>query len=117
MAKAGVAVEVPRGAELSGRLGSVLEVVYLIFNEGYAATAGPSLVRPPLCAEAQRLARILAGLMPEQPEVLGLLALIEIQARSDEHTSELQSLMRISYAVFCLNKHKYPLSLNSSSYR
>src|SRR3546814_13383414 len=80
MAKAGVAVEVPRGAELSGRLGSVLEVVYLIFNEGYAATAGPSRVRPPLCAEAQRLARILSGLMPEQPEVLGLLALVEIQA-------------------------------------
>lgn len=80
IAKAGVAFEVPRGAELQARLASVLEVVYLIFNEGYAATAGPSLVRPPLCAEAQRLARILAGLMPEQPEVLGLLALVEIQA-------------------------------------
>ncbi|MBB6425429.1 RNA polymerase sigma factor [Sphingopyxis sp. JAI128] len=80
IAKAGVAFEVPRGAELRARLGSVLEVVYLIFNEGYAATAGPSLVRPPLCAEAQRLARILAGLMPEQPEVVGLLALVEIQA-------------------------------------
>jgi RNA polymerase sigma factor (sigma-70 family) len=80
IAKAGVAFEVPRGAELQARLGSVLEVVYLIFNEGYAATAGPSLVRPPLCAEAQRLGRILAGLMPEQPEVLGLLALMEIQA-------------------------------------
>ncbi|NIJ36199.1 putative RNA polymerase sigma factor [Sphingopyxis panaciterrae] len=80
IATAGVAFEVPRGAELAGRLGSVLEVVYLIFNEGYAATAGPSLVRPPLCAEAQRLGRILAGLMPEEPEVLGLLALMEIQA-------------------------------------
>jgi RNA polymerase sigma factor (sigma-70 family) len=80
IAKAGVQFEVPRGAELAARLGSVLEVVYLIFNEGYAATAGPSLVRPPLCGEAQRLARILAGLMPEQPEVLGLLALVEIQA-------------------------------------
>ena len=80
IAKAGVRFEVPRGAELEARLGSVLEVVYLIFNEGYAATVGPSLVRPPLCAEAQRLARILAGLMPEQPEVLGLLALVEIQA-------------------------------------
>jgi RNA polymerase sigma factor (sigma-70 family) len=80
IAKAGVAFEVPRGAELAARLGSVLEVVYLIFNEGYAATAGPSLVRPPLCAEAQRLGRILAALMPEQPEVLGLLALMEIQA-------------------------------------
>jgi predicted RNA polymerase sigma factor len=75
-----VAFEVPRGAELQARLGSVLEVVYLIFNEGYAATTGPSLVRPPLCAEAQRLGRILAGLMPEQPEVSGLLALMEIQA-------------------------------------
>ncbi|MBO9694644.1 MAG: RNA polymerase subunit sigma-24 [Sphingopyxis sp.] len=80
IARAGVQFEVPRGAGLQARLGSVLEVVYLIFNEGYAATAGPSLVRPPLCAEAQRLARILAGLMPEQPEVLGLLALVEIQA-------------------------------------
>lgn len=80
IASAGVAFEVPRGAELKARLGSVLEVVYLIFNEGYAATAGPSLVRPPLCGEAQRLGRILAGLMPEQPEVLGLLALMEIQA-------------------------------------
>lgn len=80
IARAGVQFEVPRGAELAARLPSVLEVVYLIFNEGYAATAGPSLVRPPLCAEAQRLARILAGLMPEQPEVLGLLALVEIQA-------------------------------------
>ncbi|KTE17066.1 RNA polymerase sigma factor [Sphingopyxis sp. H115] len=80
IAKAGVAFEVPRGAELTARLGSVLEVVYLIFNEGYAATTGPSLVRPPLCAEAQRLARILAGLLPEQPEVWGLLALVEIQA-------------------------------------
>lgn len=80
IAKAGVQFAVPRGAELAARLPSVLEVVYLIFNEGYAATAGPSLVRPPLCAEAQRLARILAGLMPDQPEVLGLLALVEIQA-------------------------------------
>ena len=78
--KAGVAFAVPRGAELAARLGSVLEVVYLIFNEGYAATAGPSLVRPPLCAEAQRLGRILARLMPDEPEVLGLLALMEMQA-------------------------------------
>ena len=80
IAKAGVQFEVPRGAELAARLPSVLEVVYLIFNEGYAATAGPSLIRPPLCGEAQRLGRILAGLMREQPEVLGLLALMEIQA-------------------------------------
>ena len=80
IAKAGVAFAVPRGAELAARRASVLEVIYLIFNEGYAATAGPSLVRPPLCAEAQRLGRILAGLMPAEPEVLGLLALMEIQA-------------------------------------
>jgi RNA polymerase sigma factor (sigma-70 family) len=80
IARAGVAFEVPRGAERAARLPSVLEVVYLIFNEGYAATAGDDLVRPDLCLEAQRLGRILAGLLPEDPEVLGLLALMEIQA-------------------------------------
>lgn len=80
IAKAGLAFEVPRGAELAARLPSVLEVVYLIFNEGYAATAGDDLVRPDLCLEAQRLGRILAGLMPEDAEVLGLLALMDIQA-------------------------------------
>jgi RNA polymerase sigma factor (sigma-70 family) len=80
IAKAGLTFEVPRGAELAARLPSVLEVVYLIFNEGYAATAGDDLVRPGLCLEAQRLGRILAGLMPEDAEVLGLLALMEIQA-------------------------------------
>ncbi len=80
IAKAAVAFEVPRGRVLAPRLASVLEVIYLIFNEGYAATSGPDLVRPPLCAEAQRLGRILAGLMPDEPEVLGLLALMEIQA-------------------------------------
>jgi len=78
--KAGLAFEVPRGAERAGRLASVLEVIYLIFNEGYAATAGDDLVRPALCGEAQRLGRILAALMPEEPEVLGLLALMELQA-------------------------------------
>jgi RNA polymerase sigma factor (sigma-70 family) len=77
---AGLAFEVPRGADRAGRLASVLEVIYLIFNEGYAATAGEDLVRPALCAEAQRLGRILAGLMPDEPEVLGLLALMELQA-------------------------------------
>jgi RNA polymerase sigma factor (sigma-70 family) len=77
---AGPTFEVPRGKEREARLASVLEVVYLIFNEGYAATAGEDLIRPALCAEAQRLGRILAGLMPEEPEVLGLLALMEIQA-------------------------------------
>ena len=58
----------------------MLEVIYLIFNEGYAATAGEDLIRPSLCLEAQRLGRILAGLMPEDAEVFGLLALMEIQA-------------------------------------
>jgi len=79
IAKAGLTFEVPRGAERVARLPSVLEVIYLIFNEGYAATAGDDLVRPDLCLEAQRLGRILAGLMPEDAEVLGLLALMEIQ--------------------------------------
>jgi len=80
IAKAGLAFEVPRGAERAARLPAVLEVLYLIFNEGYAATAGDDLVRPGLAQEAQRLGRILAGLMPEEAEVLGLLALMEIQA-------------------------------------
>lgn len=77
---AGLAFEVPRGAERAARLASVLEVIYLIFNEGYAATAGNNLIRAELCAEAQRLGRILAGVAPEEPEVFGLLALMEIQA-------------------------------------
>ena len=84
IAKAGLNFEVPRGAERAARLPSVLEVIYLIFNEGYAATAGDDLVRPGLCLEAQRLGRMLAGLMPEDApetaEVLGLQALMEIQA-------------------------------------
>lgn len=71
---------VPRGTERAGRLASVLEVLYLIFNEGYAATSGADAIRPALCGEAQRLGRILAGLMPREPEVQGLLALMEIQA-------------------------------------
>jgi predicted RNA polymerase sigma factor len=80
IAKAGLTFVEPRGAERAARLSSVLEVIYLIFNEGYAATAGDDLVRPSLCLEAQRLGRILAGLMPEDAEVFGLLALMEIQA-------------------------------------
>lgn len=80
IARAGLSFAVPRGAERAVRLPSVLEVIYLIFNEGYAATAGDDLVRPSLCLEAQRLGRILAGLMPEDAEVLGLLALMELQA-------------------------------------
>lgn len=80
IAKAGLSFEVPRGADRAARLASVLEVTYLIFNEGYAATAGEDLVRPGLCLEAQRLGRILAALMPDDAEVLALLALMEIQA-------------------------------------
>ncbi len=72
--------EVPRSGELKERLSSVLEVVYLIFNEGYTATAGEHWMRPELCEEALRLGRILAGLMPQEPEVHGLVALMEIQA-------------------------------------
>src|SRR5262245_17674495 len=75
-----VPFEVPRGAELAERLGSVLEVVSLIFNEGYTANAGDDWMRPALCEEALRLGRILAGLMPEEPEVHGLVALLEIQS-------------------------------------
>lgn len=80
IAAAGLPFEVPRGPDREARLASVLEVVYLIFNEGYAATAGEDLIRPSLCAEAQRLGRILVGLAPDEPEVHGLLALMEIQA-------------------------------------
>jgi RNA polymerase sigma factor (sigma-70 family) len=80
IAKAGLSFEVPRGADRAARLASVLGVIYLIFNEGYAATAGDDLVRPSLCLEAQRLGRVLAGLMPDDAEVFGLLALMEIQA-------------------------------------
>jgi RNA polymerase sigma factor (sigma-70 family) len=75
-----VPFEVPRGAERAGRLSSVLEVVYLIFNEGYSATAGDEWLRPALCEDALRLGRVLAGLMPLEPEVHGLVALMEIQA-------------------------------------
>ena len=80
LAKAKVPFEVPRGPELGERLESVLEVVYLVFNEGYAATAGDDWTRPALCAEALRLGRILVRLAPAEPEVHGLLALMELQA-------------------------------------
>jgi RNA polymerase sigma factor (sigma-70 family) len=80
LAEARVPFEVPRGEELAARLSSVLEVVYLIFNEGYAATAGDEWVRPALCEEALRLGRILAELAPREAEVHGLVALMEIQA-------------------------------------
>jgi RNA polymerase sigma-70 factor, ECF subfamily len=80
LAEARVPFEVPRGAELAARLSSVLEVLYLIFNEGYAATAGDDLMRPALCEEALRLGRVLAELVPREPEAHGLVALMEIQA-------------------------------------
>ncbi len=80
LAAAKVPFEVPRGAELAQRLGSVLEVIYLVFNEGYSATAGEDWVRPALCEDALRLGRILAELAPAEPEVHGLVALMEIQA-------------------------------------
>ena len=80
LADAAVPFEVPRGTELTARLSSVLGVIYLIFNEGYAATAGDDWVRPALCEEALRLGRILAELMPNEAEVHGLVALMEVQA-------------------------------------
>jgi RNA polymerase sigma factor (sigma-70 family) len=80
LADARVPFEVPRGAELADRLSSVLEVIYLIFNEGYSATAGDDWMRPGLCEDALRLGRILAELAPAEPEVHGLVALMEIQA-------------------------------------
>jgi RNA polymerase sigma-70 factor (ECF subfamily) len=80
LADKGVPFEVPEPAERAARLSSVLEVIYLIFNEGYSATAGDDWVRPALCEEAMRLGRILAELMPAEPEVHGLVALMEIQA-------------------------------------
>jgi RNA polymerase sigma factor (sigma-70 family) len=80
LSDAHVPFEVPRREELTARVSSVLEVIYLIFNEGYSATSGDDWMRPQLCEEALRLGRIVAGLMPEEPEVQGLVALMEIQA-------------------------------------
>jgi RNA polymerase sigma-70 factor (ECF subfamily) len=80
LTEARVPFEVPEGEELAERLPAVLEAIYLIFNEGYSATAGEHWTRPELCADAQRLGRILAGLMPREPEVHGLLSLMELQA-------------------------------------
>src|SRR4051812_15293221 len=80
LAEEKIPFEVPRADALAERLSSVLEVIYLIFNEGYSATAGSDWMRPALCEEALRLGRILAGLMPKEPEVHGLVALMEIQA-------------------------------------
>jgi RNA polymerase sigma factor (sigma-70 family) len=80
LSEARVPFEIPRGADLKARLASVLEVIYLIFNEGYSATAGEDWMRPGLCEDALRLGRILAGLVPHEAEVHGLVALMEIQA-------------------------------------
>jgi RNA polymerase sigma factor (sigma-70 family) len=80
LAESRVPFEVPRGAELAARLSSVLEVIYLVFNEGYSATAGDDWLRPALCEDALRLGRVLAELAPKEPEVHGLVALMEIQA-------------------------------------
>jgi RNA polymerase sigma factor (sigma-70 family) len=80
LAEARVPFEAPSGADRDARLASVLEVIYLVFNEGYSATAGDDWMRPALCEEALRLGRILAELVPEEPEVQGLVALVELQA-------------------------------------
>ena len=80
LAEAHVPITIPQGTELTERLGSVLEVIYLIFNEGYAASAGEDWIRPELCEDALRVGRILAGLLPREAEVHGLVALMEIQA-------------------------------------
>jgi predicted RNA polymerase sigma factor len=80
LAESGAAFEVPRGKQLAERLSSVLEVIYFVFNEGYAATAGGDWMRPALCDDALRLGRILAELMPNEADVHGLVALMEIQA-------------------------------------
>ncbi|WP_447729450.1 RNA polymerase sigma factor [Pseudoxanthomonas suwonensis] len=80
LAEAKVPFEIPRREELPERLSAVLGVVYLVFNEGYAASSGDDWMRPALCEEAMRLGRVLAGLMPEEPEVHGLVALMELQA-------------------------------------
>src|SRR5205823_1869495 len=80
LSDAKVPFEVPEGEERVARLSSVLEVIYLIFNEGYSATRGDDWMRPALCEEAMRVGRVLAGLIPKEPEVHGLVALMEIQA-------------------------------------
>ncbi|MBA3342752.1 MAG: RNA polymerase sigma factor [Gemmatimonadaceae bacterium] len=80
LAERQVPFEVPRGSDFAARLSSVLQVIYLVFNEGYSATAGDDWMRPTLCEDALRLARILAQLVPKEPEVHGLVALMEIQA-------------------------------------
>ena len=90
LSQAGVPFEVPRGAERAARLASVLEVVYAIFNEGHSASAGDDWMRPALCNEALRLARMLAALAPHEPEALGLLALLELTAARAPARSDAQ---------------------------
>ena len=80
LSESGLAYETPRGEELSQRLGSVLEVIYLIFNEGYAAARGDEWLRPQLCDDALRMGRMLTGVAPQEPEAFGLLALMELNA-------------------------------------
>ncbi len=87
LADAGVPFEVPAGAERRQRLASILETIYLIFNEGYAATAGDDVLRPELVEDALRLGRMLAALMPNESEVHGLTALMELQASRMRHAS------------------------------
>jgi RNA polymerase sigma-70 factor, ECF subfamily len=94
---AGIPYRVPREAELPGRLQAVLAVVYLVFNEGYTASSGELLVRASLCAEAIRLGRLLAGLMPDEPEVMGLLALmLLLEARRAARTTPAGGLVRLA---------------------
>jgi RNA polymerase sigma-70 factor (ECF subfamily) len=94
---AGIPYRVPQDADLPSRLSGVLAVIYLIFNEGYAATAGPALVRDDLCTEAVRLGRVLARLMPDEPEALGLLALMLLtQARRPARTTATGDLVRLA---------------------
>ncbi len=106
LAEKHIPFEVPRGPELAARLSSVLEVIYLIFNEGYSATAGDDLIRPTLCEDALRLGRILAELTPNEPEVHGLVALMEIQASRTRarvtHTGEPILLLEQNRALWDL---------------
>ncbi|MFD3686845.1 sigma-70 family RNA polymerase sigma factor [Nocardiopsis sp. NPDC058631] len=96
LAEQGVGFDLPEGAELAERLSSVLGVVYLVFNEGYAATSGEGLIRPGLCLEALRLGRTLAELVPDEAEAHGLVALMELQqARADARTGPSGELLRL----------------------
>ena len=109
LADARVPFEVPRGHALEERLASVLEVVYLVFNEGYSATAGEDWVRPALCEDAQRRGRVLAELAPAEPEVHGLVALMEIQAsrlRSERSLSVASSDRRMPCASGGRGRHR-----------